>query len=54
MAKEFSEMVFSRDLNAPLVKRGLLWSDRLARQTWRPGTQERSEPLSRGPAGDLR
>jgi len=26
MAKDFSEMVFSRDLNAPLVKRGVLWS----------------------------
>jgi hypothetical protein len=24
MAKDFSEMVFSRDLNAPVVKRGLL------------------------------
>jgi len=26
MAKDFSEMVFSRDLKAPLVKRGVLWS----------------------------
>jgi hypothetical protein len=25
LAKDFSEMVFSRDLDAPLVKRGLLW-----------------------------
>jgi hypothetical protein len=25
MAKDFSEMVFSRDLEAPVVKRGLLW-----------------------------
>jgi hypothetical protein len=25
LAKDFSEMVFSSDLDAPLVKRGLLW-----------------------------
>jgi len=27
MAKDFSEMVFSRDLQAPLVKRGQLWRE---------------------------
>ena len=26
MAKDFSEMVFSRDLEAPVVERALLWS----------------------------